>query len=175
MIHLGALFGLCLLTTQELLSRERGLSAIDLPQRHSLLFVKPRFGLREHNWHRKWLLARKVVLRDSGLCSALRQRQQPFLCQKVFRSATTLLKMSCGDYSEWEPVPGKTFCYFSPFRKDCKVVGFVVASSNPHKQVDVWEHSFLSLDTVKLPHIDSRTIRGGLRQLLIDRKWIKFR
>ena len=31
-------------------------------------------------------------------------------------------------------VPGKKFCYFY---KDFKPVGFVVASSNPHTQVDV--------------------------------------
>ena len=36
-----------------------------------------------------------------------------------------------------ELVPGKKFCYFSYLCKDCKFVGFGVASSNPHTQVDV--------------------------------------
>ena len=40
-----------------------------------------------------------------------------------------------GDYrSRGEPVPGKKFCYFC---KDCNFVDFVVASSNPHTQLDV--------------------------------------
>ena len=155
-IHLGALFGLSLLSRQEILCvGERIVCNWSFPTSDSpscslnLGFVRLNtIGIDSDCWqeklYRENLGAVPRYDNDSNRFSVKRSSDLPHFSWKCLVATT--------GGGVGEPVRGKNFCYFRYFCKDCKFWGFVLANSTPHTPVDVWGHSFLSLDIVKLPH-----------------------